>query len=335
MRTPHALSYSSFSLGEKNPEEFYIQHLAAKSPPRMPQLPAMAVGSAFDAYAKTALHSALFGPGSDPRYEFCVIFESQVEPQNWDFALRAGKHVFRAYRYCGAYANLLMQLQQSIEPPRFEFKVERVLDGVPFLGKPDCRFVLDLGEGRIHCIYDWKVRGYCSKYGASPTKGYETCLDCFESAKQSRSHGKEHGLYLPKPFRGVTVNAGYMETCSEEYADQLCLYGWLLGETPGDETVVLGIEEIVSKFMGEGNQPQLRYARHRGLCKRDYQLKLLERVKAFWTRITSGHFFTEMSKEDSDKRCALLDEMSTGIVADQTETGAWFNDVTQTPFYKR
>ena len=42
--------------------------------------------------------------------------------------------------------------------------------GVPFTGKPDCRFVLDLGQGRIPCIYDWKVRGYCSKYGAVPVE---------------------------------------------------------------------------------------------------------------------------------------------------------------------
>lgn len=331
MRTPRALSYSSFSLGEKNPEEFYMRHLADKAPERERQTPPMAVGSAFDAYVKSYLHTAIFGRGVDPRYEFGTLFESQVESQNWDFALRAGKHVFRAYQFCGAYADLLAQLQQSVEPPRFEFKVEREIDGVPFLGKPDCRFVLDLGEGRIHCIDDWKVRGYCSKYGASPSKGYEICLDCFASDKPSRSHGKEHGLYLAKPFRGITINAGYLETCSDEYADQLCLYGWLLGETPGDETVVLGIEEIVSKFMGEGNPPQLRYARHRGLCKRAYQLKLLERVKAFWARIVSGHFFFDMNKEDSDKRCQLLDEMAASVALNAvSDVDAWMSDVTRT-----
>jgi len=333
MRTPHALSYSSFSLGEKNPEEFYMRHLAEKAPTKELQTPPMAVGSAFDAYAKAYLHAAIFGRGTDPRYEFGALFESQVEPQNWDFALHAGKHVFRAYQFCGAYDNLLTHLQQSIEPPQFEFKVEREIDGVPFLGKPDCRFVLDLGEGRIHCIFDWKVRGYCSKHGASPTKGYEICLDCFESDKPSRSHGKEHGLYLAKKFRGITINAGYLETCSDEYADQLCLYGWLLGETPGDEAVVLGIEEIVSKFMGEGNRPQLRYARHRGLCKKDYQLKLLERIKAFWARITCGHFFTEMSQEDNDKRCQLLEEM-VSAASGVTDVDAWMEDVTRTQIWR-
>ncbi len=110
--------------------------------------------------------------------------------------------------------------------------------GAPFSGKPDCRFVLDLGQGRIHCIYDWKVHGYCSKYGASPSKGYMTCLDGFKAAKPSRSQGKEHAMFLAMDFRGLTINSGYMEFCNDEYADQLCLYGWLLGEKVGDENVV-------------------------------------------------------------------------------------------------
>lgn len=329
MRIPKSLSYSALSTLESNPEDYYIRYLADVRPPRDPQTPPMAVGAAFDAYVKAALHHALFGLGADPDYEFSTIFESQVEPHNWDFGLRAGKHVFNAYRDCGAYANLLTDLQQSIEPPRFEFTVQKEFNGVPFLGKPDCRFVLDLGEGRIHCIYDWKVRGYCSKYGTSPTKGYAICLDCYQADKQSRSHGKEHNLYLGKVFRGITVNAGYMETCSTSYADQLCLYGWLLGEEPGDESVVLGIEEIVSKFMGEGEVPRLRYARHRGHCKKSYQLKLMKRLETAWKRITSGHFFEDMTQEDSDDRCAVLSEMAAAAVPKKSELDQWFIDVTK------
>jgi hypothetical protein len=327
MKIPEYLSYSALSSLEKNPEDFYARRLAKHRPPREPQTQPMAVGSAFDAYAKANLHATLFGQGADPRYEFSAIFEAQVDKEHRDFGLIAGKHVFKAYEFCGAYGDLLKELEQSIEPPQFEFTVQKEIGGVPFQGKPDCRFVLDI-DGRINCIYDWKVRGYCSKHGVSPTPGYATCLDCFKAKKQSRSHGREHGKYLGKPFHGVTVNAGYFETCSTDYADQLCLYGWLLDEKPGDETVVLGIEEFVAKFMGEGKTPRLRYARHRALCKREYQLKLLERVKAAWARITSGHFFNEMSKEDSDARCALLDDIGLTAPA-ETETEQWFDDVTK------
>jgi len=291
------------------------------------------VGSAFDAYAKSALHSTLFGHGADPRYEFSAIFESQVEKHNWDFGLRAGKHVFKAYCFCGAYNDLLKELQKSVESPQFEFTVQGLIGNVPFQGKPDCRFVLDLGEGRIHCIYDWKVRGYCSKYTTSPTPGYAICLDCFKAKKkQNRSHGQEHNRYLGKSFKGLTINAGYLETCSADFADQLCLYGWLLGETPGDENVVLGIEEFAAKpSKEEGVPPQLRYARHRALCKKEYQLALTKRVQTAWERITGGHYFPEMSREDSDKRCELLDEAALGIISG-TETDDWFNEVTKEPY---
>jgi hypothetical protein len=139
-----------------------------------------------------------------PQFEFPAIFESQVEPHNRDFALKAGKHVFKAYKLCGAYDDLLKQLQQSVEPPRFEFKVDGLIEGVPFTGKPNCRFVLDLGQGRIPCIYDWKVRGYCSKHGASPSKGYAVCLDGF-IGKASRSQGKEHAMYKAR-FLLATAN---------------------------------------------------------------------------------------------------------------------------------
>jgi hypothetical protein len=332
MRIPKSLSYSSMSLWYKDQDEFYIRYLAEHAAPRLPQEQPAAVGSAFDAYVKSMLAHALFGWEMPAQFEFGTIFESQVEPQNRDFALAAGKRVLKAYKLCGAYDALLNLLCKSIEPPRFEFKVDGTLNGVPFTGKPDCRFVLDLGQGRISCIFDWKVRGYCSKYGASPSKGYSTCLDGFKSEKPSRSQGKEHAMYKAMDFRGMAINSGYMEYCNDEYADQLCLYGWLLGEEIGNENVVLGIEELVAKFMGEGNPPTLRYARHRGRVKADYQQNLAERVTTCWHAITSGHVFSGLSREDSDARCQVLEQMSVGLASDGSALDQWFNDVTRPKF---
>lgn len=326
MRIPQSLSYSSLSLREKDPEEHYIKYLSDKAAPRLPQTPPMAVGSAFDAEVKAALHAALFGTGSNPQFEFQTIFESQVEPQCRDFALTAGKVVMEAYKLCGAYDDLLNLLRKSIEPPRFEFKVEGTVGGAPFTGKPDCRFVLDLGQGRISCIWDWKVHGYCSKYNTSPSKGYMTCLDGFQAAKPSQSHGKEHKLFKAMDYRGLLINSGYMEFCNSEYADQLTLYSWLLGEQVGDENVVLGIEELCAK---PGSPPTLRYARHRGRVKADYQVALEARVKKCWQAIISGHIFTEMSREDSDARCQVLDEMAVGLMSDGSALDQWFNDATR------
>lgn len=330
MRIPKSLSYSALSLWERDQDEFYIRYLSDHAAPRLPQERPMAVGSSFDAYVKADLHAALFGTGSNPRFEFQAIFEDQVEPQCRDFALEAGKIVYDAYKLAGAYDDLLKQLQQSVEPPRFEFKVDGTIGGAPFTGKPDCRFVLDLGEGRIHCIYDWKVHGYCSKYGASPSKGYMTCLDGFKAAKPSRSHGKEHGLFLAFNFRGLTINSGFMEFCNSEYADQLCLYGWLLGEKVGDESVVCGIEELCAK---PGDPPTLRYARHRGRVKSEYQLALEARVKKCWDAISSGYIFADLSPEDSKARCEVLDEMAVGLMSDGSDLDKWFNEVTRPARY--
>ena len=91
-----------------------------------------------------------------------------MEEHNRDFALKAGKYAFEAYMLSGAYYELLMLLRESIEAPRFECKLTGNIGGVPFLGKPDCRFVLDLGFGRISGVLDWKVKGFCSKYATSP-----------------------------------------------------------------------------------------------------------------------------------------------------------------------
>ncbi len=334
MRIPKYLSYSSLSLWERDKDEFYVKYLSDHAAPRLPQEKPAAVGSAFDAYVKADLHAALFGADSNPQFEFAAIFESQVEAHNRDFALTAGKVVYDAYKVAGAYDDLLLLLQKSVEPPRFEFNVTGTVGGAPFSGKPDCRFVLDLGQGRIHCIFDWKVHGYCSKYGASPSKGYMVCLDGFKTAKPSRSQGKEHAMFLAMDFRGLTINSGYLEFCNGEYADQLCLYGWLLGEKVGDENVVCGIEELCAKFMGEGSPPTLRYARHRGRVKADYQQKLEARVRQCWEAISTGHVFTDLSLEDSKARCEVLDEMAVGLMSNGTALDNWFNEATRPSFYR-
>ena len=332
MKTPRSLSYSSMTLWEKNPEEYFLRYLAEHPAPRLPQEPPMAVGSAFDAYVKAAINYRLYGMAVSPKFEFGAIFESQVEPQHRDFALQAGKYIFKAYKLSGAFGDLTKLLEQAVEPPRFEFKVDGTINGAPFTGKPDCRFVLDFGFDRIHCILDWKVHGYCSRYAASPSKGYMLCRDGYTSDKPSRSHGTEHTNYLAHNHRGLTINAGYMEFCSDEYADQLCLYGWLLGEKPGDENVVGMIEEIVSKPAEP--RPLLRVANHRARIKTDYQQKLLERVGRCWQAITSGDIFPDLSHEENISRCEVLEDMALSLGKTAGAYDDWFNEVTR-PQFKR
>ena len=313
MRKPTYLSHSSLTTWGKDKEEFYIKHLAETRAPRLAQEVYMSVGAGFDAYAKSALHERLFGKGTDPQFEFTAIFEKQVEPHNRAFALEAGKYIFDCYVATGAFDELLAMLQKSKEPPRFEFEVKGTLNGVPIVGKPDCRFIHECG---VHVILDWKVKGYCSKYGASPSKNYRLCRDGYGAPhKPSQSHGKPHKNYVAYDHHGFEVNQFYMEAGNDEYADQLCMYGWLLGEQIGDEEVVCCIDEIVSKYMPVG-RPLLRVAQHRARVSNAHQTTVLNRMTDCWDAITSGWIFRDLSREENDAKCQHLEQKVIALQSD-------------------
>ena len=330
MRTPTYLSYSSVSLFEKEPDEFYLKYLAENRPGRLPQTGPMSVGSSFDAYVKAALHERLFGKDADPEYGLHALFTSQVDEPNRDFAWGAGEYCFEQYKESWAYDALLALLQKSIEPPRFECSLTGTIGGAPFLGKPDCRFVLDLGQGRISIVFDWKVKGFCSKYATSPSKGYMLCRDAFPG-KKSLSHGKSHKMFMEYDFRGLPINRDYMENCNKDYADQCSLYGWLLGEEIGGDSLVF-VDELTCKPNGE--QPLIRVSNHRARVKPEYQLALEQRVKTCWDAINSGHVFVDMTREESDSKVEELDNVATGLATDGSAEEDFFNSCTR-PQFKR
>jgi hypothetical protein len=318
MRIPERLSYSGFSLWEKQPDEFYLKYLSDHKPPRIPQERPAAAGASFDAHVKAALYNALFG-ANDPQYTLEALYEAQVEPQNRDWALEVGQHIFLAYQTSGFYGDLMALLRQSKTPPRFEFTVNAEINGVPFTGKPDLQFTLE-----VPIVHDWKVSGYCSKSAVSPHKSYRLCRDGFVG-KPSRSHGKTHGEYLGRDHRGFEINTSFLEVSNPAWADQLSLYGWSLGEPIGGETV-LSIHQIVAK---PANPPQLRVAEYRAIVEPTYQQALSQRLRACWDAITTGHVFPMLSREESDARCQTLDDTAVGLLSDGSSTENWFNETTR------
>lgn len=298
MRTPAYLSPSSLATWEKNSEEYYLKHMASTRAPRVPQERPASAGSAFDACAKSSLHAALFGAGADPKYSYEALFEAQVEPQNRDWAKPEGEYIFEQYKALGAYDALLELLLKADEPPRFEFSVEAVIGGVPFLGKPDCRFVL----AGLHIVHDWKLNGYCSKSAVSPTKGYMFC----------RPDGKAHKKFVPLEHRGLTIDAGYLEDCSTDWADQLTLYGWALGEKIGDQEVALSIHQLACKPIPD-QRPAIRVAEFRARVRDSYQDLLVKRLQKAWHHISTGHVLPNLTPEECKARCALLDKEATGL----------------------
>jgi len=343
VRIPKSLSPSAFMLWEKDPTEYTMKYLVDEKPPRDPQSLPMSVGSAFDAVVKSKLHSAIFGEGNDPQFEFDALFESQVESHNRDEARRMGLHVFEDYDATGSYQDLLDMMDGAQEAPRFEFDAGATLEGIPLFGKPDCCFI---NRDWVRVILDWKVRGYCSVHSASPTKGYLLCRDGlgwmernFTKAKlkkidagiegvvgaQSLTNGKPHKLVLPGDIKGFPINQGFLETCSPTWAIQLSIYSWITGSDVGDEDVAICLDEVACKYMGEGEKPLMRIANHRARISSTFQKDLFARIQKLWTAINDGHIFQEMTREDSDNLVTMLQARASGMGIDTgSEDDEWF-----------
>lgn len=290
MNKPKYLSPSSLALFEKQPEEFYFRHLAERKAPRQLQDKPAAAGSSFDAHVK----SSLGGFGLDE------LFEAQVEPQNREWARRVGHHLYSEYVKSGALDKLCALLNRSSTQPRFEFSIEAEVGGVPLLGKPDCQFDLPVVGCPVHCILDWKVNGANSKSAVSPYKFYADC------------GGKPHKGFRPVDYFGLTIHDGCLSETNSDWADQLAIYAWLLGNPVGSEFIVL-IDQLVCK--PTDGLPIVRVAQHRTRISKEWQEKLLVRVQNAWHAIDTGHIFN-LSREDSDAKCQQLDLESLAMVGD-------------------
>jgi hypothetical protein len=325
MRVPTYLSPSSLALWEKSREAFFLQHLVDIRPPKTPQTNAMSVGASFDAYVKSALHEACFGVGANPQFQFDAIFQEQVEEHIRDWALEAGKYAFECYKKTGAYDELLADLLESKESPKFEFKVVGEVNGVPVLGKPDCRYVHKNGA---HVILDWKVNGFCSKYGASPYKGFRLVRDSWDTdeKKPSRNNSQSHGMYIPKDHQGIEIGTHYLEETCQDWADQLSIYGWMLGEKVGDESVVVCIDQLACKPR-QGGWPWIRIANHRCRISKPWQTSLALRLQNCWKAIESQHIFDDLTKEENDAHCELLAERAAAHANTDSDMEKWMFEI--------
>lgn len=329
MKTIQYLSPTSIGVYHKDKTEFYLNYLSDNRPDKIPQTLPMSVGSAFDAYAKSYLHEKLFGVGHDPKFELTALFEAQVEPQNRDFAIKAGKYSFDQYKFSGALSDLMIELSTSIGKPKFEFEVRGVIDGhregvtkdvggMTFLGKPDVFFVNSLGA---HVILDWKVNGYCSNSAVSPMQGYVRIRDGkYVKGAHKNAHLMNH--------KGMTINvAGHLEDWNEDWARQLSIYAWLCGEEIGSDFIA-AIDQLACKPGVLTPEPSIRVAEHRTRIKTDFQWRVFAQAQDVWEVSHSNHFFRDMTLEQSQERCAALDGVAGGVSGESYED-KWFKSVTR------
>lgn len=309
MRRPEYLSPSAVALYRKSPRDYYLQYLADVRPERPAQTKPMSVGSAFDAYTKSDLHYKVFGHyGADGQFEFQRLFEAQVEVQNREWALEAGRACYNVYKGTGALIDLLTEIQKGIGEPRFEIDIRttvgktRTFDGVPILGKPDCLFRNHEGA---NIILDWKVNGFCGRGVVSPMKGY----------LKLRPGGGSHKECFPIMHKGMMINKMHrLEELNSDWAAQLGQYGWSMGEQPGSEFIAW-IDQLACGHSGT----EIRVATHRSLIGSAFQLATLNEYVTLWEAVTSGYIFRDMSREDNDALCATL---SQGITYTKDEAPA-------------
>lgn len=343
MRSVLYLSPTSLDVYSQSAEQYYLQYLADDRPPRMLQTPAMAVGSAFDAFAKSWIYGRLYGEGHNPRYDLRSLFEAQVESHNRDVVWGMGEYLFAQYRASGALSDLMLELGGAVGDPRFEFEVrgevvapgiragdfrrvssgvelERVAlgtmpgspPGVVLLGKPDIYFINNEGTS---VILDWKVNGFLGKGLTSPSPGYIESRDLVSVGINNTSWRYKgcHRDACVGRRGGVRVNtAGRLEDWNAKWASQLATYGWLLGATVGVESVA-GVDQFAcdgrGRVAGDFKSVGIRIVSHRGVIGSQFQLDTLERYQKLWQLIHSKpfHYFGELGLEESVGRCQMLD----------------------------
>lgn len=296
-RTPKFLSPSALSKWEERGETYFVQYICPREvrPDREPQTGPQSVGSAFDALVKSDLNRnlnlALEG------FSLRELVAEQCEPHTLPESLEIACILYDQYRRCGAYANLLELIRQSRVPGsiKMEYSLTSNVNGVPMMGKPDLHF---LTGGHAHVITDWKVSGAVSKCGVSPQQGYQLALD----VNESRTHGKAHKKYEPVDHPGgIEVNGLKMNATTDYWADQLATYAWSLGEPVGSENWVARIEQIAVR-----PGYRAKCVVHQSTVDGDYQRELFERYERAWHHISTGHYFPELPRAQSDARAEMI-----------------------------
>lgn len=276
MKKLEYLSYTSLTDFYRNRTEFYRKYLADTPVPRIPQTPAMAVGTAFDAFVKSHLHQAVFG-GDEER--FLGLITKQIDEPLRGEAVAAGWHLFTEYQRQGAYSELIELLNKSATAPRLEFTeigyVSGTLARVPVKGRPDLTFE----RNGVLCILDWKCNGYYSKNGPSPCPGYMV------DRSPPRGGGPmAHKVWINAnpDLTGVQYGAKPFEDVSEEYACQGVIYSQLVSPEAEPDKTIFCIEQLVCKAGAPGGRPSVRCVSHRARATRGFVDLVSRRLGLCW-----------------------------------------------------
>ena len=139
------------------------------------------------------------------------------------------------------------------------------------------------------------------------SKIFETC-----SFRQSSQHGKPHKKHVDFMIQcedgtsPLNIGRDYLEDFSLDWADQMSTYAWLLGSKVGAEDFIVRVECAACR-KSKTNGFRVKWTTHMNRVSNPHQLTLIKQYKSIWGAIESGHIFEDMTKEDSDARCEVLE----------------------------
>lgn len=269
------LSPTSFMLWRKNPIGFWMRYLAPPELklPRMPQTPQMAVGNVFDIHMKYHLAQTVGRRDLDPSMLEKSIDKKYLGKRGSmdkidQLVLWEGLRAYHAYKDSPAL-RLLLEGVTNVEVPA---EAVRVTGGVPIWGKPDA----ELFRGR-RIVQDWKVSGAFANSTPSAESGWSYRF-------VERMQGGEPKWIDEGPHhRSVEP----LELLKEEWAIQLAMYAWLLGDAPGSD-----IHGQIDKILLVDSKTVEVYV-YRTSVGRDFQLRILSELQCLWDKVLKNEVLPE------------------------------------------
>lgn len=295
------MSPTSLNMFENEPDHFFLTYV--KKLKRLEQTKPMSVGSAFDAYVKSYIHN-VYHPSETL---FTEYFEKGVEEQNRDYARKAGKDVFDNYRSSG-YLTKLINLF-NVEEPQMEISVNFDLDGVPIFGKPDLIFYHKLNK-------DLKIEIDKTNILEEADKTWCTQLFIYEQSIPNKYKDDNSIVKITIDWKvnGYESQAGpkkgYVSCKGVPHKD---VYPFVI-DTNTSINEIVGIDQIFKRGTGK-----IDVAQHRLSLTPNFKNNVTNRFKVAWSMIQNGHYLSNLSFEESVKRCQLLENRTDHNKIDYTK----------------
>lgn len=279
-RISNYYSPTQLTLFERQRAEWVLRYVYGCS--SFEQTQAMAIGGAFDCYAKAAI-AAHFGVEFD--LESNLNRAIQIKDVPTACIVRAdAAELFDSYAV--PYAAMIRDMEASkINVSTLEMEVKRTFtpDGCNFniLGIPDLTY--ETLDG-VRVILDWKVNGRYSARGGSVLTNFVKCLPPTSTSGANGAHKKVCALNtngMLSDHQGFRCNA---------HSSQIATYGLACGE----DEIIAWIEQLVCR---PGHARTFAVVRGRLDCR-----PVLERYKAMHSIIESGHYFDKLTRSESDSQ---------------------------------